>query len=161
MTGQRVVMIVLAVLVLIQLVPVPRSNPAVEEEVAAPPQVKEILRRSCYDCHSNETVWPWYSRVAPVSWQLAYHVREARRHLNFSTWNRYDAGKRSHKLGEVWEEVEEGEMPLPIYLPMHPGARLSQADRDAIRDWVASTGAGPERDDEGHGDRDRDHDHGE
>jgi len=161
MTGRRVGLIVLAVAVLIQLVPVTRSNPAVEEEVTAPPRVKEILRRSCYDCHSNETVWPWYSRVAPVSWQLAHDVSEARGHLNFSTWDRYDAGERLHKLREVWEQVEEGEMPLWMYLLMHPAARLSPADRDAIRDWVASSGARLGHDHGEDDDHHHDRDHGE
>jgi inorganic triphosphatase YgiF len=153
MSKAKAGLVALAVLLLIQVIPVPRENPPVEEEVVAPPQVSQILRRSCYDCHSHETVWPWYAWVAPISWLVAYDVHEAREHLNFSAWNRYDAEKRRHKLKEVWEEVEEGEMPLGIYLPMHPEARLAQADREAIREWVASSGADLE-----HGESGDDHD---
>jgi hypothetical protein len=123
-----------------QLVPLDRSNPRVELEVPAPPEVREVLRRSCYDCHSNETKWPWYSRIAPVSWLVAYDVHEAREHLNFSTWNRYDGGKRRDHLKEAWEEVDEGDMPLWIYPPLHPEARLSARDRALIREWAVGSG---------------------
>jgi cytochrome c551/c552 len=124
-----------------QLVPVSRENPPVEEAVPAPAEVRAILERSCYDCHSHEVRWPWYARVAPASWLVAWDVGEAREHLNFSTWNRYDAEKRLDHLEELWEEVDEGKMPLWYYLPLHPEARLSDADRAALRAWVASTGA--------------------
>ena len=120
----------------IQFVPVERSNPPVEEEVPAPDDVRGILRRSCYDCHSNETAWPWYSRVAPLSWLVARDVEEGREHLNFSTWNRLDQGARAHALEEAWEEVDEGEMPLWFYLPLHPSANLSDDDRARLRAWA-------------------------
>ena len=122
----------------IQFVPVDRTNPAVEESFAGPPEVQSILERSCYDCHSNETRWPWYSRLAPASWLLAKDVREAREHLNFSTWNRYDEGSRQHLIEEIGEEVEEGNMPLWFYLPLHPSARLATEDLSAISAWVAA-----------------------
>lgn len=122
----------------IQFVPVDRSNPPVEQEVPASAEVRAILRRACYDCHSNETVWPWYSRVAPVSWLVAYDVSEGRRELNFSMWNRLKPEKQTKMLGEAWEEVEKGEMPLWFYLPTHPEARLSNADRAALRAWTQS-----------------------
>jgi hypothetical protein len=130
------------VIVLIQLVPVDRTNPPVEQEVAAPPEVRSVLARSCYDCHSHETVWPWYSRIAPVSWLVAHDVEEAREHLNFSTWNRLDAGKRAEALEEIWEEVSEGEMPLWYYLPLHPGARLSRQDLELLRGWTGGSSEG-------------------
>jgi hypothetical protein len=120
---------VLGVLFLaIQLVPVDRSNPPVEEEVPASPEARAVLRRACYDCHSNEVRWPWYARVAPVSWLIARDVSEGREALNYSTWNRLDAGDRREALEESWEETEEGEMPLWFYLPMHPEAWLSRED---------------------------------
>ena len=119
----------------IQLVPVPRDNPPVESEVPATEAVRSILRSSCYDCHSNESRWPWYAHVAPVSWLVAYDVHEAREHMNFSTWARYDAKKQAKHLEEVWEEVEEGEMPLFYYLWFHPDAKLSASDRAALHDW--------------------------
>ena len=90
----RIILVMVVVLVGIQFIPVNRSNPPVEEEIPVLPEVKAILKRACYDCHSNETVWPGYSRVAPVSWLLAWDVGEGREELNFSTWNRYNQKKR-------------------------------------------------------------------
>lgn len=119
-----------------QFVTVDRTNPPVETPLLAPPAVQDILRRACYDCHSNETVWPWYSRVAPASWLVARDVRVGREHLNFSTWNRLDARQRADALKEAWEEVEGGDMPMAIYLPLHPEARLSDADKAAFQAWV-------------------------
>jgi len=130
--------IVLA-LIVAQFVPVERTNPPVEEEVPAPANVRAMLRRACYDCHSNETRWPWYSHVAPVSWLVAHDVHEARKHLNFSTWNQYNAKRQARKLNEVWEEVDEGEMPLWYYLAIHRDAVLSDADRALLREWATAT----------------------
>ncbi len=120
---------------LIQAIPVKRTNGAVESKVDAPPEVAAILRRACYDCHSNETVWPSYSRVAPVSWVVAHDVHEGRRELDFSRWNRYDAVTRRRKLDRAVEEVGDGDMPPVYYVWMHPEARLSDADRAALKAW--------------------------
>ena len=122
----------------IQLVPVARENPPVEGDVEAPAEVASILRRACYDCHSHETRWPWYSRVAPVSWIVASDVRDGRRHLNFSRWNRLDEGKRAHALEEIVEEVQTGEMPLKAYRVTHPGAELTAADVETLRGWAGA-----------------------
>ncbi len=126
----------LAVLLVAQFVPVSRENPPVEEAVSAPPAVREVLERACYDCHSHETKWPWYAYVAPVSWLIADDVEHAREHVNFSTWNRYDPEERAEKLEELSEEVEEGEMPLWYYLPLHPKARLSDGDKEILLAWA-------------------------
>lgn len=133
---QKVALATIAALVIAQFVPVSRSNPPIEGEVAAPDDVREILRRSCYDCHSNESRWPWYSYVAPVSWLIVHDVNEAREHLNFSAWSTYDVEERQENLEELWEEVEEGEMPLWFYVPLHPEARLSEEDQRALRKWA-------------------------
>jgi hypothetical protein len=138
--------VLVVALLLAQLVPVTRSNPPVEQEVTAPPEALAVLRRACYDCHSHQSEWPWYSYVAPVSWLVAHDVEEARDKLNFSTWNRLDEGKRLHAMEEIWEEVEEGEMPLWAYRLMHGEARLSAADLAALREWTA-----PARREGGHG----------
>ena len=130
---------ILLALIVMQFVPVERTNPPVEEEVSAPANVRAMLRRACYDCHSNETRWPWYSHVAPVSWLVAHDVHEARKHLNFSTWNQYNAKRQARKLNEVWEEVDEGEMPLWYYLAIHRDAKLSAEDRALLRTWATST----------------------
>jgi hypothetical protein len=121
---------------LAQLFPVRRENPPVESEVPASTEVRRILRDACYDCHSHETRWPWYSHVAPFSWLVAHDVSNAREHLDFSAWERYDAREQRKKLEEVWEEVEEGEMPLWYYLLLHPEARLGEDDERRLRAWA-------------------------
>ncbi|MDX2109247.1 MAG: heme-binding domain-containing protein [Verrucomicrobiota bacterium] len=119
-----------------QFIPVVRSNPQITQDVSAPPEVRAVLKRSCYDCHSNETVWPWYSKVAPVSWLVISDVNEGREHVNFSEWGTYDAQQKRHILEEAWEEVEEGKMPMRIYTIIHPHAVLSDADKALIHGWV-------------------------
>ncbi len=96
------------------------SNPPVTADVPASAAVKGILRRACYDCHSNETQWPWYGRIAPVSWLLARDVREGRAELNFSTWNQYSTQQRVKKLKESWEEVAK---PRDVPPPAHRRSR--------------------------------------
>jgi len=137
-TFAKVLLGFILLLGLIQIIPVDRSNPPVEEEIAASSEVQAILKPACYDCHSNETIWPWYSQVAPVSWLLAWDVHEGREELNFSTWNRYSPKKRNKYIKESWEEVEEGEMPPWFYLPLHPEASLSYQDRTVLREWAKS-----------------------
>lgn len=127
-------------LLVIQLVPMDRTNPPAETEVPASVEVRSILRRACYDCHSNETTWPWYSRIAPVSWLIARDVREGRKELNLSTWNRYTTTTQLKKLRKSWNEVAEGEMPPWMYLPLHPSARLSADDLAALQAWAQSEG---------------------
>jgi len=123
------------ILVLIQFAPVERTNPPVEKEITVPGNVMGILHKACYDCHSNLTKWPWYSSIAPVSWLLVSDVQDGREELNFSTWNRYPARKQSAKRKKVWEEVNEGEMPLLPYRLLHPEAKLSAAEKDQLRNW--------------------------
>jgi hypothetical protein len=123
-----------AIFLAIQLIPVDRSNPPVVVDFEAPVEVKSILKRSCYDCHSNEVDWPWYSYVAPVSWLVAYDVKEGREELNFSEWNQYSGDPEMKE--EIVEEVAEGEMPIPIYLAMHPGAAISESELARLKQWV-------------------------
>lgn len=124
----------------IQFIPAERTNPPVTGEIDAPAEVKEIFMRSCYDCHSNESVWPWYSYIAPASWLLADDVGDGRAELNFSEWKGYDEKKKQKKIKETWEEVKEGEMPQWYYVIMHPGAKLSDADKETIRKWSEGGG---------------------
>ena len=125
-----------ATAVVIQLVPVDRTNPPVTAEISAPTQVMTALRSSCYDCHSNETIWPWYSRLAPVSWMITDHVGDGREQFNFSTWEDLSEEDREDLRKEIWEEIEKGAMPLPSYLRMHPEARLSATYMEAVRRWA-------------------------
>lgn len=131
----------LALLVLAQFVPVDRTNPPAGEEIVAPAEVMTVLERACYDCHSNETVWPAYSRIAPVSWLVARDVRLGREALNYSSWGRYSAEERSELLEETWEEVEEGEMPMKAYVLLHPAARLTAEDEGVLRAWSMAPGS--------------------
>jgi hypothetical protein len=123
-----------------QLVPIDRENPPVESEVTAPEEVREVLARACYDCHSNESRWPWYGYIAPTSWLIAYDIDEARDHMNFSTWNQYDEDEQIDMIEEVWEEVEEGEMPPFFYTPLHPSAQLDENDRAVLKEWSENAG---------------------
>jgi hypothetical protein len=125
------------VFVAVQLVPVPLTNPPVEATVDSPPGVTAILRRACFDCHSNETVWPVQAYVAPFSWLVAHDVKEGREELNFSKWSAVEA-KRAAK--SVPKEVEKGDMPPALYVLAHPGAKLSSADRDALTAWAKGLG---------------------
>jgi hypothetical protein len=129
------------VLAALQFVPVDRSNPPIERDVDAPPAVRDVLRRACYDCHSHETAWPWYSRVAPASLLVAHDVGEGRDELNFSRWTFEDAAVEARVRRRVWHEVAEGEMPLWFYVPLHPEARLSDADKETLRAWAMTSTA--------------------
>lgn len=121
----------------IQLVPYGwnHDNPAVAAEPAwNAPRTRELFFRACGDCHSNETKWPLYSRIAPVSWLVFRDVQEGREHLNVSEWNRPQ--KDAH---EAAEELEKSAMPLPVYLPLHPEARLAPAEKAALVAGLAAT----------------------
>lgn len=130
-----------AVLVLIQLARPTQTNPPTTAEIQAPAEVVTLLKRSCYDCHSNETKWPWYSQVAPVSWLVSRDVNDGRKHLNFSDWESYEPGRKLKKFKEIEEEVGEGEMPMAIYLPLHPEAKLTDAERTLLVEWAKRAGA--------------------
>lgn len=118
--------LVLVGLLVIQLVPVERTNPSVVREPNwDSAQTRDLMSRACLDCHSNETKWPWYAYVAPVSWLVVHDVQEGRAVLNFSEW-------RPGQENESVEAIREGEMPLQIYLITHPEARLSDAETQAL-----------------------------
>jgi hypothetical protein len=139
-----VLIVLLCLFVLIQLKRPARMNPAVDESqtieahTQRPPQVKEIFDRSCRDCHSNKTEWPWYTNVAPVSWWITDHVNQGRKDLNFSEWGKLDKDRQDKKLRQICDEVEDGAMPLSSYLPMHPRAKLSEQDKKTLCEWTAA-----------------------
>lgn len=124
----------------IQLVPIRRDNPSSARRLTAPAPVQSILARACADCHSHDTIWPWYSYVAPVSWLVARDVHEGRRHLNFSDWGQYSSADRWKKLALLSTVVQEGEMPLWFYIPLHSAARLSPDDISTLSMWADSGG---------------------
>jgi hypothetical protein len=125
---------------LIQLVPVDRENPPVWTPIPAPPEVEEILRSSCFDCHSNETRWPWYGYVAPISWLISQDISEGRYALNFSEWDDYDEEEQLDLIERVSEEVLEERMPPQSYLLLHGEARLRRDEIDRLILWAQEAG---------------------
>lgn len=101
-----------------------------------PPATERILRKACYDCHSNNTRYPWYANVQPLGWWLQHHVDEGKESLNFSEWKTYSREDMPHILEELREEVEEGHMPLPSYLKMHSEANISAAEKNTLIQWA-------------------------
>ena len=133
-----IVIIPFALLLLIQLVPYGRdhTNPPVLSEPAwDSPTTRALAQRACFDCHSNETVYPWYSNIAPTSWLLQKDIEEGRSNMNFSEWEQGG----SEDLDELQEVIESGEMPPAIYLPMHPEARLNDAEKAQLLEGLQAT----------------------
>jgi hypothetical protein len=129
---------------LIQLIPYGRDHtnpPILQEPNWDSPQTRELAKRACFDCHSNETTWPWYSNIAPISWLVQRDVDEGRQKLNFSDWGmaRSDQGREGRELDEISEVILEGEMPPGTYLITHPEARLSQTEKQALADGLGAT----------------------
>ena len=128
---------ILALAAVIQIVPYGRDHttpPVTGEPTWDSATTRDLVERTCYDCHSNETKWPWYSNVAPISWLVQNDVNEGREHLNFSEWDR----KQEH-ADEAAEEVRDGEMPLWVYLPAHPEARLTDAEKQQLISGLEAT----------------------
>jgi hypothetical protein len=127
-----------AVVLAIQFVPAERTNPASQGSLAAPPQIEATFRRACYDCHSNETHWPWYSRVAPFSWLIVHDVTLGRKEVNFSEWGSYYPATRRRKLEWIGRALHEENMPPWPYRLMHPDSRLTETERSALERWIDS-----------------------
>jgi hypothetical protein len=131
-------MVVAATATVIQFLPAERTNPpsdpavSFEAVVKPSPRVSAIIARACQDCHSNRTVWPWYSGVAPASWLVADDVIEARRKFNLSAWARMSPERAQEVLGDMCQEVKTGDMPLWQYRLLHPAAKLSAEDVAAV-----------------------------
>jgi hypothetical protein len=125
-----------ATLILVQALRSPRRWAPDAGALTAPPEVITILKNSCYDCHSNQTQWPWYGRVPPLSWWISREVELGRRQVNFSDWAGYYPITKQHKLQWIGRSVRESNMPPLPYRLMHPAARLTEGDRRAIEQWV-------------------------
>ncbi|PHQ56233.1 MAG: cytochrome C [Lutibacter sp.] len=129
------------VLILIQLIR-PEKNDSKDEEngittvMQVPESVKQIIKTSCVDCHSNNTKYPWYSEIAPVSWYLAHHVNEGKEHLNFSEWAAYNKDQKNHILKDLDEKLKAHEMPLKSYLIVHKEAVMTKDQYDILLNWV-------------------------
>ncbi len=139
MTFKQLFMVTLLILGAAQFVPVERTNPPVESREVGSQRVMDLFRRACFDCHSNETIWPWYAKAAPISWLIARDVNRGREKLNFSTWNRLSLREQDKLRAEIWKKVKSGDMPSPFYVLGHPEARVTTDDHPLLRNW---SGAG-------------------
>jgi len=123
------------VIIGIQFIPVERTNPPVQLDIDAPTDIKAILKKACYDCHSNETNWAWYTKVAPSSFLAVKDVNDGRKHLNFSEW---DFNKEVKYKGEIWDEIREEQMPPWQYKIFHSEAKLTQEEKNLLRNWATN-----------------------
>jgi len=139
---KKIIIGLLVILVLIQFVRVDKTNLPVDSTqdfvtiTKAPTEIVSLLKTACYDCHSNETTYPWYFNVAPISWWAKDHVNDGRKHLNYSIWGTYKKERQAHKIDEMYGEVEEGEMPLTSYTIMHGDAKLTPEQKMALVNWL-------------------------
>ena len=128
---KKIIIALLVAFVIIQFFRIDTSNPPVNKGMDfltiknTPPELAKAIRTSCYDCHSNESVYPWYSNIQPVAWWLQDHIEEGRKELNFSTFSTYEPKRQAHKLEEAAEQIEKGDMPLESYALGHPEAKLT------------------------------------
>ena len=133
----------LIALVALQFIPIELNDQgyesviAFENETKVSPELAAIFKANCYDCHSNQTQYPWYSAVAPINFWLDEHVRDGKKHFNMAQWSEYSIKRKDHKLEELIEEVEEEEMPLPSYTWIH--GDLTEAERQTLIDWAQMT----------------------
>lgn len=154
---KRTWLIILIILVVIQFIQPSKNNGSalaatdITHVVAVPDSVMGILKKACFDCHSNYTRYPWYSRITPVNWWLNNHIHEGKEALNFTTFGSYPQRKMAKKLDETAEMVEKGRMPLPSYLWIHKDAKLTEQEKDRLILWADQAsqqlgGGGAEKD---------------
>lgn len=134
---KRALFIFLIIFICMQAIQISKDLPQTDKslEIAAPQNIMSVFKTSCYDCHSNEVKWPWYSNIAPISWVVSNHVEEGRKALNFSTWQTYNDDIKKEKLKRIYQTVYAA-MPLHSYLWLHEEANLTNEQRKEIRDWT-------------------------
>ena len=120
-------------LVKIEIPTPPKAAPA--DEIVAPKEVMTILKKACYDCHSNHTDWPWYSDIAPISFEVRGHVKNGRSWLNFTIWNQYDDKQKQERYKGIVKTIDI-KMPIPTYIMTHPEAKLTRDERELIKKWA-------------------------
>jgi len=141
---KKILIALLVVLVVLQFFQIDKTNPAVDESKDflktqnTPEEIASIIKTSCYDCHSNESKYPWYSNVQPAGWFLKDHIDEGRRELNFSTFTDYELKRQDHKLEECIEYIEKDEMPLGSYTLVHREAALTEAQKNTLIEYFKS-----------------------
>lgn len=133
---QAAAIVLAAAFIAIQFIPVDRANPPVGVSVMAPDDVVEIFERACFDCHSHRTKWPWYGRVAPLSWVMARHIEMGRADLNFDAWPLFDGEQRELYLRDIEQQLLKGEMPPGYYKLAHAGARLTDEEVARLLAWA-------------------------
>ncbi|QDP84435.1 cytochrome C [Chryseobacterium sp. SNU WT5] len=135
---KKLLIIIIVAFILIQFFPIDKNNPVATPQLDflkiknTPQSTAAIIRNSCYDCHSNESIYPWYSNVQPFGWFLENHINEGRKELNFSTFATYDKKRQAHKLDEAVEMIEKGKMPMDSYVIAHSEAKLTEAQKDEV-----------------------------
>jgi len=134
--------LVLLALLGIQFIPVNKTNPIITQDIETPSDVKNILRTSCYNCHSNETKWPWYSNFAPVSWMVINDVNDARKRMNFSAWDKLSFERKEELKKDIWDEVRQDDMPPTLFTYAHPDAKLGLPQKSIIKKWITGIGIG-------------------
>ena len=142
---KKILISLVTILVIIQFFGIDKTNPTAPQEsdflyvTNAPDFVKDYFKQACYDCHSNQTKYPWYTNVSPVSHWIKGHITHARENLNFSEWStQYDDSGKSHKINETIEEIESGHMPPKSYKWMHPEAKFSDDQKNEVITWLKS-----------------------
>jgi hypothetical protein len=138
---KKLLYILILVFAGIQFIRIDKTNPKTDPEnefisIEQPSEeIGNLLRTACYDCHSNHTLYPWYSNIAPVSWFLKSHINEGREHLNFSEWGHYSMNEQKNKREEIAEEIIKDEMPLSAYTLLHSSAKLSTEQKNKLSNW--------------------------
>ena len=141
---KKIIAILFVIFILLQFFQIEKTNPPINKGMDfltiknTPENIAKQIRASCYDCHSNETVYPWYTYIQPIGWFMEDHIKEGRRKLNFSTFATYEPKRQAHKLYESWEMVHEGKMPLESYLLIHSEAKLSPEQRKEMSQYFKS-----------------------
>lgn len=146
--GLIIVVVIVAILIIGQFFQPALNNGSasgpqdITQAMNVPADVQQILEKSCYDCHSNHTIYPWFDKIFPVNWWVKNHIDEGKKQLNFTVFNTYTDRKKNKKLEEVGEQVEKGEMPLSSYAFLHPETKLTDAQRKVLIDWSKSVSTG-------------------
>jgi len=142
-TIKNVGLAILILLILIQSIrPTKNTSNNKEQDISTiytvPENVQQILTKACYDCHSNNTVYPWYASVQPLAWWINDHVKDGKKHLNFNEFASYRIARQYKKLEECIDEIREGEMPLKPYTAIHKNAKLTDADKEILFNWCSA-----------------------
>ncbi|MCF6181184.1 heme-binding domain-containing protein [Lutibacter sp.] len=139
---KKLLLILLVVLVGIQFIPTKRnqnqqiSESDISKTFTLPAEIQTIFKNSCYDCHSNNTNYPWYNKIKPVSWLLENHIKKGKKELNFSEFGSYSKRKQKNKLKSIKNQVIDDEMPMFTYTLIHKKAKLTESDKKLIKNWA-------------------------